>query len=130
MPRERVAKRHPVGAAQEAAVGLLMAAEHFQQALEAICARHGITTEQYRVLRVLNEAPHARGEVAKHCMHRAPDMTRMLDRLARQGFVRRRRDPQDRRCSVATITRTGRALLARMDPEIAAEMRRLTEPLS
>jgi len=39
-------------------------------------------------------------------------------------------DPDDRRCSVATLTRAGRALLQRVDPEIAAAARRLTKSLS
>jgi MarR family transcriptional regulator, transcriptional regulator for hemolysin len=54
----------------------------------------------------------------------------MIDRLVRQGLAKRALDPTDRRCSVATITRSGRALLARVNPEIAAAARRMTKPLS
>lgn len=130
--RERMPQRRFANASQEAAVGLLLAAEHFQQALGTICERHEITADQYRVLRILRGAPtgQARGEVAKGCFHRAPDITRMLDRMARQGLVRRARAADDRRCSVATLTKAGRALLARIDPEISTEMRRLTKSLS
>ena len=38
--------------------------------------------------------------------------------------------PEDRRCSVATITRAGRALLDRIDPAIADAARRLMKSLS
>lgn len=119
--------------AEDAAVGVLMAADRLQQAFAEICERHGITTDQYRMLRILRDAHptgYARGEVAEHCMHRAPDITRMLDRLVGQGLARRARAQADRRCSVATITKAGLALLARIDPEITAETRRLTKPLS
>jgi len=119
--------------AEQAAMGVLIAADHLQQSFGEICERHGITTDQYRVLRILRDAPppgYARGEVAARCMHRAPDMTRMIDRLVGQGFAKRRVDPEDRRCSVATITKTGLALLNRVDPEIAAAARRLTHSLS
>ena len=44
----------------------------------------------------------------------------MLDRLVRLGLAKRSRDPEDHRCSLATITKPGLALLARLDPEIAA----------
>ena len=54
----------------------------------------------------------------------------MLDRLTRQGFAQRAPDPGDRRCSIATITRAGRALLSRIDPQIAAAARRLTKALN
>ena len=123
-----------VSVAEDAALGVMMAADHFEHTLAEICARYGITTEQYGVLRILREAypdGRARGEVAERCIHsRAPDTTRMLDRLVREGFAKRARDPDDRRCSLATITKAGLALLARMDPEIGAAMRRLTKSLS
>jgi DNA-binding MarR family transcriptional regulator len=120
--------------ALEAAVGVLVAADHLQQTFSEICERHGVTTDQYKVLRILREAPsggYARGEVAERCIFsRSPDVTRMIDRLVRQGLAKRAADPGDRRCSVATITRAGRALLNRIDPEIAAAARRLTRPLT
>lgn len=131
---KRVKQRRFVSVAEDAALGVMMAADHFEQTLSDICARHGVTTEQYGVLRILRDAypdGRARGEVAEQCIHaRAPDTTRMLDRLVRQGLAKRSRDPEDRRCHLATITKSGLGLLARMDPEIAAAMRRLTKPLS
>ncbi len=131
--RQRVKQPRVMSPAEQAAMGVLIAADHLQQSFGEICERHGITTDQYRVLRILRDAPppgYARGEVAARCMHRAPDMTRMIDRLVGQGFAKRRVDPEDRRCSVATITKTGLALLNRVDPEIAAAARRLTHSLS
>jgi DNA-binding MarR family transcriptional regulator len=131
--RHRVNQRRLASPAEEAALGVLMAADHLQQSFAEICERHGITTDQYGVLRILSEAPptgFARGEVAARCIHRSPDTTRMLDRLVRQGLARRGMNPDDRRCSVATITRAGRALLRRVNPEIAAAAQRLTKSLS
>jgi DNA-binding MarR family transcriptional regulator len=43
-------------------------------------------------------------------------MSRFVDRLARDGHVRREPDPDDRRALQVTITREGRALLKRMWP--------------
>jgi len=132
--RQRMKPQKAVSPAEQAAVGVLIAADHLHQSYAEICERHGITTDQYRVLRILRDAPptgYARGEVTSRCsMHRSPDMTRMLDRLVRLGFAKRRLDPDDRRCSVTTVTRAGLAMLARIDPEIAAAARRLTKPLS
>lgn len=121
---------HP---AQEATVSLLVAAGHLLQALEEVCARHGITAEQYNMLRVLRDAHpegQPRNKVATHCTHRGADVTRMLDRLEREGLVARARAPEDRRCSMARITKAGLKLLGRIEPEISAEMRRLTKSLS
>ena len=130
--RRRV-KQRSLSTAEEAAIGVMSAAGHVQQTFGEICERHGITGDQYGILRTLREAHptgRARGEVASCCIHRAPDVTRMIDRLVRQGLVRRTRDSDDRRCSLATITSAGLKLVARIDPEIAAAARRLTQSLS
>src|SRR6266487_981337 len=95
--RKRVNQRRVVSPAEAAAVGVLIAADLLQQSFAAICESHDITTDQYRVLRILRDAPptgYARGEVAARCMHRSPDMTRMIDRLVGQGFAKRRVDPR------------------------------------
>ena len=132
--RQRVNQHPAMSPALEAAVGVLIAADHLQQVFAEICDRHGLTTDQYKVLRILREAApggYARGEVAERCIFsRSPDVTRMLDRLVIQRLVKRAPAPEDRRCSVATITRAGLALLSRIDPEIAAAARNLTKSLS
>jgi DNA-binding MarR family transcriptional regulator len=132
--RQRVNQQTAMTPALEAAVGILIAADHLQRVFAEICERHGVTTDQYKVLRILREAPaggYARGEVAERCIFsRAPDVTRMLGRLVVQRLVNRAPAADDRRCSVATITRAGRTLLSRIDPEIAAAARRLTKSLS
>ena len=130
---KRVKQQRIVGVAEDAALGVLKAADYLQQSLAEVCERHGITTDQYGMLRILRDAHptgFARGEVAQRCIHRAPDVTRMLDRLVRQGLAKRTRAMADRRCSVATITKAGLALLARMDDEVTAAIRDLTKPLS
>jgi len=126
-------KQRSLSTAEAAAIGVMSAAGHVQQTFGEICESHGITGDQYGILRALREAHptgRARGDVASCCVHRAPDVTRMIDRLVRQGLVRRTRDSDDRRCSLATITSAGLKLLARIDPEIAAAARRLTQSLS
>ncbi len=131
--RERLQQRRFPTLADEAVVSVLVAAEHFTQAVQPIWERHGVTADQYNVLRILrgvHPGGHPRHEIARRMIHRAPDVTRMLDRLAAQGLVRRIRNPEDRRESVATITAAGIALLARLDPEVHAAQRDFTATLT
>ena len=131
--RERLQQRRFRTLADEAVVSLLVAAEHFGQAIAPVWERHRITGDQYNVLRILRgvyPAGHPRNEVARRMIHRAPDVTRMLDRLVRQGLVARLRNPADRRESIATITKTGLALLERVDPEVHAMQASLTASLT
>jgi DNA-binding MarR family transcriptional regulator len=73
---------------------------------------------------------HPRNEVARRMIHRAPDVTRMLDRLVRQRLVARLRNPDDRRESIATITKAGLALLDRVDPDVHALQAVVTRALA
>src|SRR6266498_3645174 len=54
--RRRVNQPRVVSPAEQAAVGVLIAADLLQQSFAAICEGHGITTDQYRVLRILRRS--------------------------------------------------------------------------
>lgn len=109
--------------AQEAMLSLLVAAGHLDRALEHVCAAHGITHDQYNVLRILRGAHpegHPRYAIAERLIDRAPDVTRLLDRLGREGLVERYRSDEDRRLSISRATDRGLKLLKAVDPEILA----------
>src|ERR1044072_1393244 len=116
--QDRLQQRRWRSLPDQAVVSLLVAAEHFEQVVAPVWERHGITADQYNVLRILRGVypdGHPRHEVARRMIHRAPDVTRMLARRVRQGVVARVRTPDDRRESIATITKAGLALLDRVD---------------
>jgi DNA-binding MarR family transcriptional regulator len=107
--------------AEAAFVGLLVAAEHALQRLEEACAKHGITHTQYNVLRILRGAHpegHPRFEIANRLISRAPDVTRLLDRLDRQGLIERGWCPGNRRQCIAKITAKGLDLLRAVDADV------------
>ena len=132
--RERIQQGRPFrNAVSEAVVSLMVAADHLDQVAEAVCQRHGLTSDQFNVLRILrgvHPQGHPRCEIARRMIHPSPDVTRMLDRLCRQGIVTRARNPEDRRESIATISPAGLALLERVDPDIEQAQAELTSALS
>jgi len=78
----------------------------------------GISPSQYNILRILRGArPKAAriSEIADRMVTRDPDVTRLVDRLIKQGLARRERDKEDRRVVLVEITAAGLALLARLD---------------
>ena len=130
---ERVQQRGFKTPAEAAVVSVMVAGAEIEQAVGAVLASHGITLDQYNVLRILRGAypeGHARYDVAQRMVHPAPDVTRMLDRLARRGLVTRARSSEDARLSVAKVTKAGLALLERVDPELEALEDRITAGLS
>jgi DNA-binding MarR family transcriptional regulator len=131
--QSRVQPRQFESPAQEAVVSLLVASALVLQRMNDLLRQHGITHDQYNVLRILrgaHPAGHARLEVGRRLMSRAPDVTRLLDRLERQGLVERGWAPENRRHSIARITPTGLELLARIDPELHALQQEITAGLS
>jgi DNA-binding MarR family transcriptional regulator len=132
--RERIQQRREFrNAVEEVVVSLGVAANQLDQVTEGVCQRHGITGDQYNVLRILrgvHPGGHARCEIARRMIHPSSDVTRMLDRLVRLGAVARTRNPDDRRESIATISRAGLALLDRVDPELYQAQSQFTSSLS
>ncbi len=81
----------------------------------------GISPSQFNILRILRGArPKAVkiSEIADRMVDRDPDVTRLVDRLIKQGLVRRERDEQDRRVVLVEISAAGLALLARLDAPV------------
>ncbi|GIV60020.1 MAG: transcriptional regulator [Rhodothermaceae bacterium] len=119
--REQVKQERFEDPVQEAFIGLLVASGRLRQRLHEVCAAYGITHDQYNVLRILRGVypeGHPRYEVAGRLIERAPDVTRLLDRLERAGLVERYRSSEDRRLSLARITPKGLDLLAAMETPI------------
>ena len=82
---------------------------------------YGITVTQYNVLRILRGAGVdglCRNEIRERLIAQVPDVTRLLDRLEEAGYVRRERDGDDRRMVTTRITRSGLALLSRLDQPV------------
>jgi DNA-binding MarR family transcriptional regulator len=127
--RRRIKQNRFDSAAQEAMLNLLVAAGHVRQLVNAACSGAEITRGQYNALRILRGAHpkgYPRGEIAARMVERAPDVTRLIDRLERRGLVERARVPEDRRLSITRITRAGLDVLKRIDPEIHEIQRRFT----
>jgi DNA-binding MarR family transcriptional regulator len=131
--RARLQQRQFKHAADEAVVSLLVAAGQLGQRMNDLCRRHGITHDQYNILRILrgvHPEGHPRYEIAKRLISRAPDVTRLIDRLERQGLVERKWAPENRRHSIATITRAGLDLLTEIDPELDTLQREAVDGLT
>jgi DNA-binding MarR family transcriptional regulator len=118
---KRIKQEKFEGPHQEAYLNLMVASGHMRQHLEETCDKFGITSTQYNVLRILKGGQpdgYPRAEVICRMIERAPDVTRLIDRLEDQGFVERERSSEDRRLSIAKITEKGLNLLKEMEPHI------------
>lgn len=119
--KRRIKQERFESTAQETFLNLLLVADHLREKLERICAKHGITGGQYNILRILRGVypeGHPRCEISARLLERAPDVTRMVDRLEKEGLVERERSAEDRRLSLTRITKKGLKLIDKMTPEM------------
>src|SRR5262249_53382952 len=117
--QQEIRQRRPFGStAQEAIVALLRTADLVRRQTTALVEPHGITMQQFNVLRILRGAGDAGMptlEVAERMIEETPGVTRLLDRLEAKELVRRQRCPKDRRQHLCWITPKGLAILQRID---------------
>ncbi|MBC7798139.1 MAG: MarR family transcriptional regulator [Pyrinomonadaceae bacterium] len=102
-------------------LNLMVAADQVRYRLNNFCQTFGITSTQYNVLRILRgvyPSGHSRNEIALRMLERAPDVTRLLDRLEKTDFLQRDRSEKDKRFTVNKITDKGLDLLGEMDSYI------------
>jgi DNA-binding MarR family transcriptional regulator len=103
---------------QEAVVALLRTADVMGRYVDTVIEQHGITGQQYNVLRILRGA----GEqglptldIAERMIEETPGVTRLIDRLEAKQLVTRSRSARDRRQIYCIIAPGGLALLAELD---------------
>lgn len=84
---------------------------------DALFSRFELTPQQYNALRVLR-AVHPEKintlELASRLVSRAPDITRLLDKLEQRGLIERDRPAENRRIVRIGVTGAGVALLEEM----------------
>lgn len=112
----------------DALAGLERITEYLRREIHLTLRVHGITTAQYNVLQALHCGPPEGltcSELGSRLSGADPDITRLLDRLAKQGLVRRHRNTQDRRAVLTEITEEGTRLLAFVAPLLDARIQTL-----
>ena len=119
--------------AQEAVLSLLRTTDRIAGRIADVVEPHGITAQQYNVLRILRGSHPGRLptlEIATRMIEQAPGITRLLDRLEAKELVIRERCEEDRRRVYCKISPEGLALLAKLDRPVAETARRSFQALS
>lgn len=110
-------------------IALLRSREKLMSRFRPMLASHDITEQQWRVLRAINEEQEIDAtDVAQRSCIMAPSLTRILRHLEERGLIARRRDENDGRRTMLSITAKGVLLIAEVAPEsrrIYADIRTL-----
>src|SRR5687767_14209410 len=116
LPEEKFRSRE-----QQATLGLLRTADTLKRHYTRVIEPHGITFQQYNVLRILRgAAPDGLPTltIGQRMIEQTPGVTRLVDRLESKKLVDRVPCPKDRRRVFCRITPEGLALLGELDAPI------------
>lgn len=94
-------------------IALLRARERVMGPIRDMLSGAGITEQQWRVLRVLEEdGPMEPTRIAELACLLLPSLTRILQKLDEKGLIARRQDSDDKRKQVVQISEAGAELIA------------------
>ena len=97
---------------------LLKAREAAMSRFRPMLRRHGLTEQQWRVIRALAAYDNIdASELAKRSFLLAPSLTRILQHLERENLVKRSSDASDQRRYVFVLTSKGRQLYDKVGPD-------------
>ncbi len=97
-------------------MALMRAREAVMHRFRPILAEHGLTEQQWRVLRALDEGPVSVGELAERTCLLGPSLSRMLASMDERDLIVRSLDRDDGRRTEVTIAPTGRTLVETISP--------------
>jgi DNA-binding MarR family transcriptional regulator len=106
----------------EAYLTLVLTAVRLVHDVSTLLQPNDLSPPQYNLLRILRGAGEKGllcNEIAARMVHPVSDITRLLERLERRGWIRRRRETDDRRAVRVWITETGQEIIAPLDTLLA-----------
>jgi MarR family transcriptional regulator, organic hydroperoxide resistance regulator len=107
--------------AQEAYLGLWRTYDRLKALEDALFSQYDLSAQQYNALRLLRSAhPGTMPTLAlgTRLVSRAPDVTRLLDKLEQRGLIARERRASNRRVVEIGITAAGLALLDELNEQV------------
>src|SRR4051794_24030500 len=116
-PRQTRTSRRFDSLEQEVFLGLWRTYDRLRALEEELFAGYDLTPQQYNALRLLagdHPAKIRTLDLAGRLVSRAPDITRLLDKLEQRGLVERDRPADNRRVVHVGISAPGLALLAEL----------------
>ncbi|MGL4406816.1 MAG: homoprotocatechuate degradation operon regulator HpaR [Zoogloea sp.] len=108
----------------------LKAREELMCHFRPIINHHGLTEQQWRIMRVLSERDQLEPwEICDICQILSPSLAGVLARMDDMGVITRSRVPEDQRRVLVRLSPQGEALVEQMAPLIEAQYKLIEESL-
>ena len=117
---------------QKAMLNILFTANWLRSIQVGLFKPFGISPQQYNILRILRGAKSRMNmqNVKQRMVDRAPNATRLTDKLIAKGLVERERCDEDRRVVYVRIAKKGLDLLDEIEPRNNSAIRQTMKHLS
>lgn len=117
---------------QKAMLNVMFTANWMRSKLADLYRPFGISTQQYNILRILRgaKARMKMQSVKERMIDRAPNATRLTDKLIAKGLVLRERCDEDRRVVYVSISEKGLEMLSQLDRNSKALQKEMISTLS
>lgn len=99
-------------------ISMLRTTDKITRVPREVLRRHSLSIQQYNVMRILRGAGRSglqTYQVVERMVTRAPNITRLVDKLEHKGYIRRARSRKDMRVINLSITSRGRQILRELD---------------
>jgi DNA-binding MarR family transcriptional regulator len=114
-------------------LGLVRLAEYLKREQTAVFKNYGLTFTQYNMLRVLNSSEQGRdtlSNVSRTMLVAASNLSGLVKRLEKNGFIIRKAHPNDERVTIVEITEKGRQTLLELDEDKDRDLEKILAPMS
>lgn len=105
----------------KAFINLLFTYNYLTKENKFLQDQFGSSIQQFNVLRIIkgkHPEPINPGKIKEVMVEKAPDLTRLIDRLVNKGLVNRTKSEENRRQINITLTQAGLDLLEIMTPQV------------
>jgi DNA-binding MarR family transcriptional regulator len=118
---EEIQQEKFVSHQQKAVLNVLVTANCIRLSQGRMFKQHGISSEQYNVLRIIRgqkEAPIGVNAIQERMLDKNSNASRLVDKLVEKGLIDRKGCPSDRRQVEIFLTKEGSQLLTELDVKV------------
>jgi len=110
---------------------LLKARESTMSFFRPVLQEIGLTEQQWRVIRALNEYKELESkQLAELCCILSPSLTGIINRLEANGYIKRRKSTEDQRRMLIRLTDKSKRMFNEVSPRLEARYAEMTSQLS
>jgi DNA-binding MarR family transcriptional regulator len=111
----------------KALVNLIYTFNWYKDLMKDVLATYNLQSQHYNILRIAkgkHPKPVTPGYIKEVMLDKGRDITRLADKLVKEGYINRQFSPKNRRSVEITLTDKGRTLVNKLSKELDAKIDR------